>query len=50
VLQSLRADKLITLSGQRLTVRDWPGLQKVADFDPAFLHLGSNGIDSTKRD
>jgi len=43
VLQSLRAAKLITLAGSRLTVTDWAGLQEVGDFDPSYLHLGKNG-------
>ena len=38
VLQDLRRDGLITLSSSRLTVLDWKSLQKVGDFDPAYLH------------
>jgi CRP-like cAMP-binding protein len=42
VIQSLRAKKLISLTGSRLTVHDWLGLQQIGDFDPAYLHLGEN--------
>jgi CRP-like cAMP-binding protein len=44
VVQSLRAKKLISLVGGRLTVHDWPALQDIGDFDPAYLHLGRNGF------
>jgi CRP-like cAMP-binding protein len=39
VLQDLRRDEFIAQSGRRLQVRDWAGLKRVSDFDPAFLHL-----------
>jgi len=38
-LQRLRADDLIELGRKVLTVLDVPGLQRVAGFEPAFLHL-----------
>jgi CRP-like cAMP-binding protein len=43
VLQSLRAQALISLRGNILTVHDWPALQAAADFDTTYLHLGQNG-------
>lgn len=38
-LQELRARELISLRYRRLTIEDWPGLQAVAEFDPAYLYL-----------
>lgn len=38
-LQALRADSLIQLSRQRLTITDWPRLRAAGDFSPAYLHL-----------
>jgi CRP-like cAMP-binding protein len=38
-LQELRSDKLIELRGGRLDILDWKALKKVAQFDPAYLHL-----------
>jgi CRP-like cAMP-binding protein len=38
-LQDLRGEKLIMLSGAKLTVLDWPGLAKVGEFDPTYLGL-----------
>jgi CRP-like cAMP-binding protein len=38
-LRSLRQRGLATLKANRLTIRDWDGLVKVAEFDPAYLHL-----------
>jgi CRP-like cAMP-binding protein len=38
-LQRLRADGLIGLGRRMLTVLDVPGLQRVAGFEPTFLHL-----------
>jgi CRP-like cAMP-binding protein len=38
-LQRLRADGLIDLKGQVLTIRDVAGLQRAAGFDPTYLHL-----------
>ena len=38
VLKALKAAKLVTLRGRRLTVQDWKGLKAAAEFDPAYLH------------
>ena len=38
-VQSLRADGLIKLDALHLRILDWPGLQRVAGFDPGYLHL-----------
>jgi len=39
MLGKLRTASLITISGNRVEVLNWPGLVNVADFDPAYLHL-----------
>jgi len=39
MISSLRASGLITMSSQRVTILDWRGLVRAADFDPAYLHL-----------
>src|SRR5215207_4743205 len=39
VLQEMRANGLIELSGDRLFVPDWEALKKAGDFDPTYLHL-----------
>jgi CRP-like cAMP-binding protein len=39
VLQELRGEKLISLSGSSLKVLDWEGLQKAGEFNPTYLHL-----------
>jgi DNA-binding transcriptional regulator LsrR (DeoR family) len=39
VLQQLRTDGLIRLTGNRLEVPDWEQLKEVGDFNPAYLHL-----------
>jgi CRP-like cAMP-binding protein len=38
-LAILKDQKLIRYSGIQLVIVDWKGLAKVADFDPAYLHL-----------
>jgi CRP-like cAMP-binding protein len=38
-LQRLRADGLIALSGELLTVHDWERLKEAGDFDQYYLHL-----------
>lgn len=38
-LREIREAKLIRLRANRLTVLDWKGLCKLADFDPDYLHL-----------
>ncbi|WP_425311766.1 Crp/Fnr family transcriptional regulator [Microvirga massiliensis] len=39
VVQELRADGLIELKGERLSVLDWEKLKQAGDFDPTYLHL-----------
>ena len=38
-LQELRRRGLVELENRRLTIRDRPGLEGVAEFDPAYLYL-----------
>lgn len=40
-LQWLRSEGLIEFGGGSLTVRDWPGLKRAAEFDTAYLHQGA---------
>ncbi len=37
-LQELRAAGLITLTKNKLTVKDWEGLKTLGEFDPTYLH------------
>ena len=39
MLKKLRDEKLLTFRGGRVTIGDWEGLQRVAEFDPTYLHL-----------
>ncbi|MFC1458130.1 Crp/Fnr family transcriptional regulator [Microvirga arabica] len=39
VLQQMRAEGLIELSGDRLNIPDWEKLKQVGEFDPTYLHL-----------
>lgn len=39
VLQRMRSEGLVTLSGKNLTIHDMDRLKKVANFDPKYLHL-----------
>jgi CRP-like cAMP-binding protein len=39
VVQQLRADGLIELSGDRLNILDWNQLKRVGEFDPTYLRL-----------
>jgi len=39
VLQQMRAEGLIELTGNRLHIPDWERLQAAGDFDPTYLHL-----------
>jgi CRP-like cAMP-binding protein len=39
VLQEMRANGIIELSGDRLKVPDWETLKRAGDFDPIYLHL-----------
>ncbi|WP_348270926.1 Crp/Fnr family transcriptional regulator [Methylobacterium sp. ARG-1] len=41
-LRDLKAAGLITLRSRRLTVHDWEGPKAAAEFDPIYLHLGSD--------
>jgi len=38
-LQELRRMGLIEVGSKRVTIRDWPALQSVAEFDPSYLYL-----------
>ena len=39
VVQQMRAEGLIELSGERLNIPDWEKLKQVGEFDPTYLHL-----------
>jgi CRP-like cAMP-binding protein len=39
MLKQLRDDRLVTFRGGEVTIHDWPRLQQVAEFDPAYLFL-----------
>jgi CRP-like cAMP-binding protein len=39
MLKKLRDDKKLTFRAGRVTIEDWEGLQRLAEFDPTFLHL-----------
>ncbi|HYD37564.1 MAG TPA: Crp/Fnr family transcriptional regulator [Allosphingosinicella sp.] len=39
MLKKLRDDKLLTFRGGRVTIGDWDALQRLAEFDPTYLHL-----------
>jgi CRP-like cAMP-binding protein len=39
MLRRLRDEGLCTFRGGRVTIHDWERLQRVAEFDPAYLHL-----------
>jgi CRP-like cAMP-binding protein len=41
VLQAMRADGLIKLTGDRLNIPDWEKLKQAGEFDLAYLHLES---------
>jgi CRP-like cAMP-binding protein len=38
-LQRLRRERLINLSGNKLTILDWNTLKEVGEFDPSYLQL-----------
>jgi DNA-binding transcriptional regulator LsrR (DeoR family) len=42
VFQEMRADGLIELKGDRLTIPDWDKLKEAGDFEPTYLHLESS--------
>lgn len=46
MVQKLRTDRLVEWEGRHLTVLDWPRLCVVADFDPTYLHFGSEVLAS----
>lgn len=39
MLKKLRDEKLLTFRGGRVAIDDWEGLQRLAEFDPTYLHL-----------
>ena len=39
MLRKLRNEELLTFRNGRVTIHDWEGLQRVAEFDPTYLHL-----------
>lgn len=39
MLKKLRDDGLMTFRGGEVVVNDWEGLQRIAEFDPAYLYL-----------
>ncbi|HEX8224699.1 MAG TPA: Crp/Fnr family transcriptional regulator [Allosphingosinicella sp.] len=39
MLKKLRDDRRLTFRGGRVIIDDWEGLQRVAEFDPTYLHL-----------
>jgi CRP-like cAMP-binding protein len=39
MLKKLRDDGLLTFRGGRVEIGDWEALQRVAEFDPTYLHL-----------
>jgi CRP-like cAMP-binding protein len=39
MLRKLRNEDLLTFRNGRVTIHDWEGLQRVAEFDPTYLHL-----------
>jgi CRP-like cAMP-binding protein len=38
-VRELRQSGLVTWRATRLTIKDWTGLAKLAQFDPTYLHL-----------
>jgi CRP-like cAMP-binding protein len=42
VIQQMRAEGLIELSGDRLNILDWERLKQAGEFDPTYLHLESH--------
>ena len=39
-LRELREGRLVTVFPNRLTIHDWEGLKRLAEFDPSYLQLG----------
>jgi CRP-like cAMP-binding protein len=50
VTKVLREQGLVEVRGRELHILDWPGLQRVAEFDPAYLHLHDGGEPQPVRD
>ena len=46
-LQELRRDGLITLQAKTVTIQDWEGLQRAAEFDPRYLHIEGEALRRT---
>ena len=44
MLQDLRRDGLVELKGKHLTILDLSALQRVALFNPSYLHLEQEGV------
>lgn len=42
VMQQMRTEGLIALSGEWLNIPDWEKLKQVGEFDPTYLHLESD--------
>lgn len=47
VLQQLRGQGVIAISGKSMTILDYLGLRAIGDFDPAYLHRGEIEGDHT---
>lgn len=43
-LRELRERGLVTFDGATLTIHDWPGLVRVGEFDPIYLHLRDDAL------
>ena len=43
MLQQLRSDKLIALSGREVRILDWQELQRIGEFTPRYLYLDLPG-------
>jgi CRP-like cAMP-binding protein len=44
VLRRLRAEGMLSLHGHHIVIHDWDRLCDLADFDPAYLHLGGRAL------
>ena len=43
-LKQLREHGLVQFKGGRVTIHDWRGLARIAEFDPAYLYLGKQHL------
>jgi CRP-like cAMP-binding protein len=43
IMKQLKAGGLVTHQAGRVTIHDWEGLQRAADFDPSYLYLSGTG-------